>query len=108
MYSGIHVFSLANILKTGEQGVKESINNILQLNKKTYFWHFADSSWILCEPIIRDYLSSIYLIFDTDKLHSVGQTKSFRSTQQILIVGAHCRVLQNMTHNFNEFQSIDV
>ena len=34
MYSGIHVFSLANILKTGEQGVKESINNILQLNKK--------------------------------------------------------------------------
>ena len=44
MYSGIHVFSLANILKTGEQGVKESINNILQLNKKKYFWHFADSS----------------------------------------------------------------
>ena len=44
MYSGIHVFSLANILKTGEQGVKESINNILQLNKKNYFWHFADSS----------------------------------------------------------------
>jgi len=74
MYSGIHVFSLANILKTGRgsvNGVKDSIYKNFRIEGKVFFsatpkLHFViTTSTLGCESIISICTSSMALLSHT-------------------------------------------